>query len=73
MVPPKTEASKKRLTVSFEKDPREPNFKFEGVWTGFDISTVSSNLRRAYLHVKRDQRRADVRETSNVSAKGESE
>ena len=65
---------KKAVYVVFDDENAVlPSFEFVGVWTGFDISTVVSNLRRAYARVKRDQRRADSSETRSVSTKGESE
>ena len=72
MATAKTAAPRKRLIVSYLDDAKTPDFKFEGIWTGFEISTVSSNLRRAYLKVKRDQRRADLSETRSISTKEES-
>lgn len=69
MAQAKTAAPRKRLTVTYSDGVTLPEFKFEGVWTGFEISTVGSNLRRAYLKVKRDQRRAEVSETSINSTK----
>ena len=73
MATAKTEVPRKRLIVTYGEDSKQPTFKFEGVWVGFDISTVASNLRREYLRVKRDQRRAVLSETVSTSAKEESE
>lgn len=61
----KTEAPRlRRLTVTFQDGVKQADFKFEGRWTGFEVSTVASNLRRAYLRMTRDQRRAVPSETS---------
>jgi hypothetical protein len=69
MATAKTAVPRKRLIVSYLDDAKTPDFKFDGLWTGFEISTVASNLRRAYLKTKRDQRRAESSETSNNSTK----
>jgi hypothetical protein len=68
-----TALPRKRLIVSYTEDSKLPDYKFEGVWTGFDISTVQSNLRRAYLLIKRQQRRDALSEKVVTSAKGETE
>jgi hypothetical protein len=72
MAEAKPAVPRKRLTVTYGEDSKQPIFKFEGVWVGFDISTVASNLRREYLRVKRDQRRAAASETVSTPAKEES-
>lgn len=67
-------AAKKALHIVYDVERSNlPSFEFVGVWTGFDISTIVSNLRRAYLKVKRDQRRGELSDHSNISAKGEIE
>lgn len=41
----------KKLVVSL--DYNQPQFEFEGEWTGKDVKTAMTHLRRAYLkHVK---------------------
>jgi hypothetical protein len=59
----------KALHVTFKDDGRTPSFEFVGVWRGVDVSTVSSNFRRAYLIHQRDSRRAVGSENINKSAK----
>ena len=64
--------SGKELRIVFSDDTKSPTYTFTGVWTGFEVSTVASNLRRAYLRVKRDQRRAVPSEPSITLTKEES-
>lgn len=62
----------RRLVVTFKDDSKTPDFVFEGRWTGFEVSTVGMNLRRAYLRMTRDLRRSAVSEQSTNPAKEES-
>jgi hypothetical protein len=63
----------KQLVITYTGASKLPEYKFEGVWTGFDISTVQSNLRRAYLLVKRQQRRDELSERITNSTKESAE
>lgn len=60
---------KKELRISYSDYSKLPTYTFTGVWSGFDISTIVSNVRREYHRMKRDQRRAVVSETGNNSTK----
>lgn len=51
-------AKTKRLTV--EMDFRTPQFKFEGEWTGRDIITTMTQMRRAYLRHQKGVRKQSV-------------
>ena len=44
----------KKLTVDL--DYNQPQFDFDGNWTGKDIRVVIANIRRAYLRFQRDSR-----------------
>ena len=58
------------LRIAYTDDSKVlPDFQFNGQWTGFEISTVVSNLRRAYLKNVRSQRRAVPSETSTTLTK----
>lgn len=56
----------KKLVVNL--DYHQPEFTFEGTWTGKDVKVVLAHMRRAYLRHQRDTRRPANEQTADESA-----
>ena len=63
---PKAREVGKKLTVIMY-DLVKPTFVFDGVWTGKDISTVQSLVRREYLRHQQTIRRETATQKPEVS------